>query len=75
MPSAADMVSKEEVNYRVAEVQDAACAQCEHFIEPDRCRVVQGKVSPDHVSDAFSPLQPDGAALESFLFGAGGGNV
>lgn len=42
-----------DANYRMAESPEQSCAACIHFIGPDACEIVAGRIDPGGVSDFF----------------------
>lgn len=44
-----------DANYRQAPDPATSCAACAHFIDPDGCEVVAGRIAIDGVSDLFTP--------------------
>lgn len=66
--------AKSAVSYRDSVDELKMCSGCENFLNPDVCRVVEGRVAPAAVCDLFKPtVSPD---LESQMFmGPGGVNV
>lgn len=48
------MMQKSEVNYRRSD-GSAACADCGHFLSPDKCDVVLGDVAPAGLCDMHAP--------------------
>lgn len=43
-------ITKEEADYRSME----KCLLCVNFVHPNSCKIVEGNISPDAVSDSFA---------------------
>lgn len=56
----AGKVSQKQANYREAE-QGRSCAICANFEAPDGCKVVDGTIAPEMVSDMFMPMNGEEA--------------
>lgn len=48
-------VPQAQVNYRPAS-DGKACGGCSHFIEPNACQLVDGKILPEMTCDLFEPM-------------------
>lgn len=59
-PAEAGKVPMGDANYQRAPSPEQACGACAHFIDPDMCEIVAGRVAVDGVSDFFEPVQMAG---------------
>lgn len=46
------MTTQVEANYREGS-ETARCALCANFVEPDKCKLVEGKINPEGLCDLF----------------------
>jgi hypothetical protein len=57
-PTQSGMVPMGDANYRQAVDPQMSCGSCAHFVDPDQCAVVAGRISYEGVSDFFEPAPP-----------------
>jgi hypothetical protein len=42
-----EKLSQKDAEYQATPKQGQSCANCQHFIPPDSCKLVSGKISPN----------------------------
>lgn len=63
------LLNKSEVNYRLGD-GESSCGSCSHYIPPEGCQIVKGKIESNGLCDLFEPDKDNQPInVENFLFG------